>query len=68
MLSTEFKLDLSLVFSVPFSSFRTPLGHTVAHIPHPTQLALTIFSCFCAYALTSMPCSQYVEQFPHDMH
>ena len=54
--------------SGPFSNFKTPLGQTSEQIPQPTQLDRTIFSPFWAYALTSIPCSQYVEQLPQEIH
>lgn len=37
-------------------------------MPHPTQLSLLKDSFRCAYARTSIPISQYVEQAPQDMH
>src|SRR5690606_30182420 len=59
---------LKRLFVGPFSRRRTPRGQTVAHIPQPTQEARMTFCPRCAYHRTSIPISQYVEQFPQEMH
>src|SRR5690606_42018440 len=56
------------LISFLYSRLSTPLGHTDAQSPQPTQEARTTSCPRWAYQRTSLPISQYVEQLPQEMH
>ena len=58
----------TLVLTEAFSKLRTPRGQTAEQTPQPTHEERTISCPFWAYARTSIPISQNVEQFPQEMH